>query len=372
MIKTDMCDLLGIKHPIIQAGMGPFSNNKLCIAAANAGVLGLHSTSGLAATTQQMQKEIFTDFVETAGAHPDDDRETILRKALNQTLDATRESKGIFGLNVMVAGEMLEDADWIIKTAIKATEENPEMKERFKVIFTSAGDPLPWGDIIKGAGFKWLHVIPSVKGALRCKKAGVDMIVASGHEGGFHTSWEPVHSMTLLPAVVDALEGSGIPVVGAGGFCDGKTLAAALALGASGVQMGTRFLATRESDFAQLWKEGIVNAGDRGTLVARGFVGPARWVKTKVSKEHQKNTLKYTPELFLDTPSPLNEGALKLIENEIKAINAVRAGDEENALVAGGECAQRVNDLPKVKDLVDGIMKDAVGIIKKMPAVLQE
>jgi NAD(P)H-dependent flavin oxidoreductase YrpB (nitropropane dioxygenase family) len=372
MIKTDMCDLLGIKHPIIQAGMGPFSNNKLCIAAANAGVLGLHSTSGLAETTQKMQPEIFSDFVESAGANPGDDRETILRKALNQTLEATRESKGIFGINVMVAGEMIEDATWIINTAIKAREENPEMKERFKVLFTSAGDPLPWGEIIKGAGFKWLHVIPSVKGALRCQKAGVDMIVASGHEGGFHTSWEPVHSMTLLPAVVDALKGSGIPVVGAGGFCDGKTLAAAIALGASGVQMGTRFLATQESDFAQLWKEGIVNAGDRGTLVARGFVGPARWVKTKVSKEHQKNTLKYTPELFLDSPSPLNEGALKLIQNEIDAINAVRAGDEENALVAGGECAQRVNDLPKVKDLVDEVMNDAVNIIKEMPAVLQD
>ena len=94
--------------------------------------------------------------------------------------------------------------------------------------------------------------------------------------------------------------------------------------------MCTRFLATQESDFAPLWKEGIVNAGDRGTLVARGFVGPARWVKTTVSKEHQKNTLKYTPQLFLDSPSPLDEGALKLIENEIKGINAVRAGDEEN------------------------------------------
>jgi len=178
MIKTNMCDLLGIKHPIIQAGMGPFSNNKLAIAAANAGVLGLHSTSGLAALTRDMQREIFNDFAETAGANPDDDRKTILRTALNQTLEGTRDSGGIFGLNVMVSAEMKEEADWIIDTAIKAREENPEMMERFKVIFTSAGDPLGWGDLIKGAGFKWLHVIPSVKGALRCKKAGVDMIVA--------------------------------------------------------------------------------------------------------------------------------------------------------------------------------------------------
>ena len=85
--------------------------------------------------------------------------------------------------------------------------------------------------------------------------------------------------------------------------------------------MGTRFLATQESDFAPLWKEGIVNAEDRGTLIARGFVGPARWIRTTVSKEHQKNTLEHTPELFLDTPGPWTEGALKLIENEIKAKN---------------------------------------------------
>ena len=70
-------------------------------------------------------------------------------------------------------------------------------------------DPVPWRDKIKGAGFHWLHVVPSVKGALRCQKAGVDCIVASGHEGGFHIAWEPVHSMVLLPSVVDALSGSG-------------------------------------------------------------------------------------------------------------------------------------------------------------------
>lgn len=372
MIRTEMCELLGIKHPIIQAGMGPFSNNKLSIATANAGVLGLLSTSGLGTMTMQTQKEIYRHFAETAGADPDDDRETILRKALDQTLEGTEASGGVFGINVMVSSEVKDDAELIINTAIRATEENPEMKKRFKVIFTSAGDPLPWGDKIKGAGFKWLHVIPSVKGALRCQKAGVDLIVASGHEGGFHTSWEPIHSMTLLPAVVEALEGSGIPIVGAGGFCDGRTLAAALALGAAGVQMGTRFLATQESDFAPLWKEGIVNAEDRGTLIARGFVGPARWIRTTVSKEHQKNTLEHTPELFLDTPGPWTDGAMKLIENEIKALNAVSAGDKENAMIAGGECAQRINNLPLTKDLVDQIVEEATRIIKKMPSMLQD
>ena len=153
------------------------------------------------------------------------------------------------------------------------------MKKYFKVMYTSAGDPLGWEDKIKGAGFTWIHIIPSVRAALRCKKAGVDVIVASGHGGGFHTSWEPVHSMVLLPAVIEAVQDDDTLVVGAGGFCDGKTLAAGLVMGADGVLMGTRFLATQESDFHPMWKQEVVDAGDRATLVARGFVGPARWLK---------------------------------------------------------------------------------------------
>jgi NAD(P)H-dependent flavin oxidoreductase YrpB (nitropropane dioxygenase family) len=370
MIKTKMTELLGTKYPIIQAGMGPFSNNKLCIAAANAGALGLMSTSGIASGTRDFQPEIFQRWVETANANPEDSSEDILRSALKQADEGTKESGGIFGINVMVAGAMIEDAEKLINTAIAYREENPDIKDRFKVIFTSAGDPLPWGDKIKGAGFKWLHVIPSVKGALRCMKAGCDLIVASGHEGGFHTSWEPVHSMTLLPAVVEALAESGIPVAGAGGFCDGKSMAAALSLGGAGIQMGTRFLATQESDFAPMWKEGIVNAGDRGTLVARGFVGPARWIKNETSKIHQKNTLELTPELFLDSPGPLTDGALQLMDNERKGIDATNEGNAEKALFAGGECAQRVNDMPSVQDMVDNVMKGAVETIKNLPSVL--
>jgi len=370
MIKTKMCDLLGTKYPIIQAGMGPFSNNKLAIAAANAGVLGLMSTSGITSGTRTMQPEIFNYWVKTGNGNPEDSMEDILCAALDQACDGTRESGGVFGLNVMVSGMMMEDAQKLINTAIQYRKDHPECHDRFKVIFTSAGDPLPWGDIIKGAGFKWLHVIPSVKGALRCQRAGVDLIVASGHEGGFHTSWEPVHSMVLLPAVVEALADSGTPVAGAGGFCDGKTLAAALTLGAAGVQMGTRFLATEESDFAPLWKQGVVEAGDRGTLVARGFVGPARWIKTETSKLHQKNTLELTPELYLDSPGPITEGALKLMDYENKALVATSEGDREKAMYAGGECAQRVNDMPKVTDMVEGVIQEAVRTIRSLPSFL--
>jgi enoyl-[acyl-carrier protein] reductase II len=357
--------MLGIKHPIIQAGMGPFSNNNLCVASANAGVLGLLSTSGL--FDRGTSPLIYEAFVKSGEASMDDDMAGVLEAVLKRTYRLTKDRGGVFGVNTLVSAELLEMAKTVIDTAIRVNEENPEMKNHFKVIFTSAGDPVPWQEKIKGAGFTWLHVVPSVKGALRCKKAGVDCIVASGHEGGFHIAWEPVHSMVLLPSVVDALAGSGIPVVGAGGFCDGKTLAAALALGADGAQMGTRFLATRESDFHQIWKEQVVQTEDRGTLVARGVVGPARWLKTASSKEHQKQTLTKSPGVYLDTPDDFSTVPIEMLTREREGIDAVCRGEREKALMAGGECAQRVEDLPTVQDMVTGIVDEATDIVKGFP-----
>jgi len=365
MLKTKLTELLGIEHPIIQAGMGPFSNNNLCVASANAGVLGLLSTSGL--FNREVQPLIYESFVTSGEASLDDSIEGVLETVLKRTYRLTKDKGGVFGINVMVSAEIKERADLVIGTALRVSEENPEIRDNFKVIFTSAGDPVPWRDKIKGAGFTWLHVVPSVKGALRCQKAGVDCIVASGHEGGFHIAWEPVHSMVLLPGVVDALAGSGIPVAGAGGFCDGKTLAAALALGADGAQMGTRFLATQESDFHQVWKEQVVLTEDRGTLVARGVVGPARWLKNPTSKQHQKNTLEKSPLVYLDTPDDMDTIPTDLIRSEREAINAVYRGERDKALMAGGECAQRVKDLPTVQELVNGIVSEATDIVKKIP-----
>lgn len=368
MIKSRLCEKVGIKYPIIQAGMGPFGTNKLCVAAANAGVLGLISSSGINA--KENQPEIYEYFCRSGGANPGDDKETILRTIYQNTLDQTRDSQGIFGINVMVSAEMRESAEMIIGTMFKAREEDPEMKKRFKVLVTSAGDPLPWAEAIKKTDLIWMHVMPSVKAAQRCKKAGVDVIVASGHEGGFHTSWEPVHSIVLLPDVVDAVSDENTLVVGTGGFCDGKTLAAALVLGADGVQMGTRFLATEESDFHQIWKEGVVEAGDRGTLIARGFVGPARWIKTPRSEEHARNTLEKSPGVFIGVPDDYSTMDMSLIEYEYESINAVYQGNKEKALLAAGECAQRISDMPKVNDMVQEVVKEAESTLRGIPGKL--
>lgn len=364
MIKSRLCDRLGIKYPIIQAGMGPFSNNNLCVATANAGVLGLLSTSGL--WEKQRQPPIYKAFVETAEANFEDDMATVLEKVLKRTNRLVKDKGGVFGINVMVSAEIVPYSRVLIDTAIRVRQENPDMKDHFKVIFTSAGDPVGWTEKIKGAGFTWIHVVPSVRAALRCKKAGVDVIVASGHEGGFHIAWEPVHSLVLLPAVVDAVSDDNTLVAGAGGFCDGRTLAAALILGADGAQIGTRFLATQESDFPQLWKEGVVAAEDRGTLVARGFVGPARWLKSPRSQEHARNTLQKAPGVFLGAPDD-SSTADTLINFEVESIRAVYEGDKEKAMMAAGEVAQRIKDMPKVNDLVQEIVKEAETVLRNIP-----
>jgi len=368
MIKSRLCDLLGIKYPIMQAGMGPFSNNNLCVAAANAGVLGLLSTSGV--FNKNDQPWVYNDFVRTGEADPEDDMATVLEKVLKRTYRLVKDNGGIFGTNVMVSKEVLPSSHIMIDTAIRVREENPDIKKHFKVMYTSAGDPLGWEDKIKGAGFIWIHIVPSVRAALRCKKAGVDVVVASGHEGGFHTSWEPVHSMILLPAVVEEVSDDKTLVAGAGGFSDGKTLAAALLMGADGVLMGTRFLATQESDFHQIWKEGVVEAGDRATLVARGFVGPARWLKTPRSQEHAKNTLQKSPGVFLGTPDDYTTIDMSLIQYEIESMKATFEGNKEKAMMAAGEVAQRIKDMPKVNDMVQAIVQEAEDILRNVPQKL--
>ncbi|MCG6909783.1 MAG: nitronate monooxygenase [Deltaproteobacteria bacterium] len=358
IIKSRLCDMIGIKYPIIQAGMGPFSNNNLCVAAANAGVLGLLSTSGL--FNKHDQPWIYNAFCDTGEANRDDDMGTVLGSVLKRTHRLVKDKGGVFGPNVMVSAELKEQAKIMIETAIRVREENPEMRDTLKVMYTSAGDPMGWGEMIKKAGFTWIHIIPSVRAALRCKKAGVDVIVASGHEGGFHTHWEPLHSMVLFPAVAEAVSDENTLVVGGGGVGDGKSLAATLALGCDGALIGTRFLATQESDFPLLWKQAVVDAQDRGTLVARGYVGPARWLRNPRSEEHAANTLKKSPGVYLGTPDGYQSTeAMSLIEYENESIKAVYEGNKEKAMMAGGEVAQRINDMPTVEELVQRIVKEA-------------
>lgn len=361
MLRTQLCEMAGIKYPVIQAGMGPFKTELLAIAAANAGALGIISTSGIIAETVGM-----------LGAPPVDEageRRTpydMVKSLIDMVREGTRESGGAFGINCMVSAEMVNGAQEIIRGALDAREEDHDVKERLRVVITSAGDPLPWTDVIKPRGVRWFHVVPSVRHAKRCERAGVDAIIASGHEAGGHTAWEPVHTMVLLPAVAKAVS---TPVIGAGGFCDGATLVAALALGACGVQMGTRFIATEDSGFVPLWKERLLASGERDTLAARGFVGPIRYLKNKAAMDLGQLTLQKTPRLFLGEPDIALDG--DIWNAEVQGMKALLGDDDEEALFYGGEVAGRVEDMPTVRQLLEKMVREAEEIIASLPQVVQ-
>ncbi len=365
MIKTELCEMTGIKHPIIQAGMGPYSTNRLAVAAANAGALGILSSSGFLYTAVSgAARERMAMLIKQLTDGKEGAPHEHLKRGFYRVKEETRESKGIFGVNCMVSVEMKQWAEQVFRVIAEVRNKDPEIRERLRVIITSAGDPLPWTETIKSLGVKWFHVVPSVRHALRSERAGVDVIIASGHEGGMHIAWEPVHTMVLLPAVVKAV---GTPVVGAGGFSDGASLAGALALGAVGVQMGTRFLATKESDFTQMHKEYIVKTGERGTTVARGYVGPARYLKNQASMELTEVTVSKAPGLYLGQPDDLTTVAREVVDKEDEGFNALYSGDESKALMPGGEVAGMVDDLPTVKELVERTVKEAEEIIRGLP-----
>ncbi len=365
ILRTELCEMMGTKYPIIQAGMGPFSTNRLAAVSANSGVLGIISTSGfgyLRGDPTKMTKGV-SQVAQTLTDGKGGTWQEQMKRAFHRVKEESRETNGIFGINSMVSSETKEFANEVLRTTIEAREEDPEMRERLRVIITSAGDPLPWTDVIKPSGVKWFHVVPSVRHALRAERAGVDAIIASGQEGGGHVAWEPVHTMVLLPAVVRAVN---IPVIGAGGFGTGASLVAALALGAVGVQMGTRFLATKESEFQPVHKDYIVKGGERDTMVARGVVGPLRWLRNEDSVDFARLTVRKAPGVFLGEPEDLADVAQEIRAQEDEGWDAQFRGDGPQALMPGGEVTGLVDDIPSVKVLVERTVKEAEDILRNL------
>ncbi len=345
MIKTRLTEMLGIRYPIIQAGMGPWSTEKLCVATANAGALGIISTVGIGykwVAPSAYQEEL-------ASKSP----YQILREVLESTRQKTAESRGIFGVNIPLAEEFREPLEELFRATRDARREDEDMAERLRVIITSAGNPTPWTQQVKEAGTLWFHVAPSVYHAQKAEKAGVDAVIASGREGGGHVAFEPVHTMVLLPQVVRSV---GVPVIGAGGFCDGASLVAALALGAIGIQMGTRFIATQESDFTQMWKEKVLESDEKGTVPGISIFGPARYLKNQVSLRLAELLRK-----------GFQEGYQEGVELETRGIILSMEGkDPDWSIFFGGEVAGRIENLPTVKELVESIGAEAEQLLGEM------
>jgi NAD(P)H-dependent flavin oxidoreductase YrpB (nitropropane dioxygenase family) len=361
IIHTDLCDIVGIEHPILQGGMGPYKTESLAIAVANAGALGIISSIGMAATLLPDAAPV--DAVRLFGTDPPP---VILQKSIEAVTRGTRTSGGVFGVNIPVASEFIIASEMFVKQTIESCRSDSDTERSLRVIVTSAGNPKPWS-VLKKEGFIWAHVVPSVYHAMKAEQAGADIIIASGHEGGAHVSWEPVHSMVLVPAVCKAVK---TPVVGAGGFCDGVSLAAALCLGAVGVQMGTRFIATQESDFEPMWKQAIIEREERRTLVGRGLFGPMRFLRNTRAENIVNRTLEDIPGFFLGEPLDSNE---EILELERSGFDDLIDAKPDTALMFGGEVTGRINDLPTTSDLIQRIIAEAADTLKTVPQnVLQD
>jgi enoyl-[acyl-carrier protein] reductase II len=247
-MKNRITELFNIEYPIIQAGMIWCSGWRLASAVSNAGGLGLIGAGSM---------------------YPE-----ILREHIQKCKAATNKP---FGINVPL---LYPDIDKIMAIIVE---------EGVKIVFTSAGNPATWTQFLKEKGITVVHVIANEKFALKSQQAGVDAIVAEGFEAGGHNGREETTTLCLIPQIKAVVS---IPVIAAGGIASGKSMAAVMALGADGVQVGSRFAASQESSAHQNFKDVIVTTGDGGTELSLKQLTPVRLIKNKFYweiKEAEKN-----------------------------------------------------------------------------------
>lgn len=351
-IKTKLCDLLGIKYPIIQAAMGGFASplTKLAAAVSEAGGLGTISHAGTLLTEFPIPREKLPGIIKKL--------KKIQIGAIHEAMSLTDKP---FGMNCRVA-RLQPDAPHILKAILEERERDPRIKEHFKVLITSAGDPACFGlnQKIRESGLLHFHTVATAYHARKAEAVGLDGIIASGYEGGAHVnSFTPINTMVLVPRVVEAVK---IPVVAGGGMCDGKTLVAALALGAQGVYMGTRFVASLECDYHDKYKDTIVeaSAGDSrvpDTIVTKGFLGDYRVYYNEGAKQVVKMVQEEVPD----------EERMKF--ERAGRIRGVLEGDMDHGIVPMGQGAVRVHKVLSAREIINGIMREASEIVEKLSSL---
>jgi enoyl-[acyl-carrier protein] reductase II len=303
VIRTVLCDMLGIAHPIIQGGMAWISDAELVSAVSQAGGLGVIG-SGSAPT----------DWV-----------------AAQISAVRARTDKP-FGVNVPLFSPY---ADQVIELCIA---------QRVPVVTTGAGSPGAYVSAMREAGILVLPVVASVALARRLARQGVHGVIVEGQESGGHIG--DVSTMPLVPQVVDAVD---VPVIAAGGIADGRGLAAALALGAVGVQMGTRFICTTECTAHQNYKDRVLRARDRSTVVTGQSLGhPVRTIKNKMSTE--MGLLERETEIGEDELIAFGTGKLRL---------AAKEGDVEQGSVMSGQIGGMIDDIVSCEMLIGRIVREA-------------
>ena len=309
MKKTRVCRLLGIEYPIIQGGMTWIANAELAAAVSEAGGLGTISPN--------------------AGMRIEDNVEVNLR-------DQVRRAKGItsksFSVNIVV---LIPEIAALVDVLIE---------EGVKVVTTAAGNPRLYTRRMKEAGIKVLHVVSSVRQAQVAEDSGVDAVIAEGFEAGGHNGFDELTTMVLVPQICDAVD---IPVIAAGGIADARGVAAAFALGAEGVQMGTRFIATTECNAHPDFKSCILESPDTGTMITGRALSPTRTLRNKFAAEVAG----------MDRRGTTADDLLAHIGMGRSRMGQFEGNVEEGELYCG-EVSGMIRDIVGAGDVVRGIVKD--------------
>ena len=303
--------LFGIDHPIVQAGMVWVSGAKLAAAVSNAGALGLIGSGSMKAD--------------------------LLRDQIRKCRTLTAKPVGV---NIpLLRGDA---ADLVTAT----------IEEGIRIVFTSAGHPAKFIERLRSADCTVVHVVANVKQAKKAHEVGCHAVVAEGFEAGGHNGVDELTTLTLVPMVIDAVP---IPVIGAGGIADGRQLAAVMALGAEGVQIGTRFAATVESAAHDGYKNAVVSAGDTGTVLTLRRVAPVRMLKNVFAARAKEAEFR---------------GATREELLELLGSKRERAGIFEGDLVEGemeaGQSAGLVNDIVPAAEIVRRMMAEYRDVVVRM------
>lgn len=302
-MPNKITELFDIEYPIIQAGMLWASGWKLASAVSNAGGLGLLGAASM--------------YPET------------LREHIRKCKAATSRP---FGGNVPL---LYPEMDKIIPIILE---------EGVKIVFTSAGNPKTWTALLKEHGVTVVHVVSSVKFALKAQEAGVDAVVAEGFEAGGHNGRDETTTFTLIPMVKEQI---GIPLIAAGGIATGRGMLAAMVLGADGVQVGSRFVATPEASSHQAFKEAVVNSKEGDTILTLKELAPVRMLKNNFYRQVEQ----------LYTTNPTKEELANLL-GRARAKKGMFEGDLEEGELEIGQVAGLIHDIKPAAQIVKEMMEE--------------
>jgi enoyl-[acyl-carrier protein] reductase II len=343
MIETNITKMFGIKHPIFSAPMGPFFTRELALAVTEAGGLGVLSNVNIIGTDPVKEHKASIEYMIEHTDKP-------------------------FGLNILTSRNN-PGVKQMARVLPKIVKSNVRMRDQCKYWLTSAGSSkfLPrskyFVDLRENSEIKHFHVAPAVWLAQKCIEAGVDGVVVTGTEGGGHQSYERVSTLVLLQQMNEQFPD--LPKIACGGFATGEGLAAALSLGAGAIAMGSRFIASKQSEFHENYKALIPPGTPQDTGLFTGSFGPIRLYKNEYALSHPAPSSK--EEMIAYEQSISEEQRVK----DLNSYDRVYDGDVTTAAVLLGQSIGIIDSIDDVHDIIKKIMNDAVSAIKNNHSMLR-